>query len=328
MNAGMICGILLIAISVGSASAQIEDRLAINVGVPSATATRFCNNSGARLFYNALDDAQPLIDSIADLQGSATETIWRRNYERWEDKYFDPVPPDLNCLPALVNLIVVDWLITERYIERYIDDFGEVQAERLLPLIHQMARLDLPALNAGTAEPEALVLNQPYLQMPHCSIQQAQTFYDTIEGYVEQVERLDLVNDRQSFRRWADAFQSWLDSHWSPYHEQPCGWTLFMIIFGAYAGYTDGFNLAEGREDSSQRSIFGVILYTYWDVDAAILELAQAYDLTAAADAPAEQPHVLNAAANLYTTFRAPDVPIIQALVDAYLNREGDSYDG
>ena len=325
MVRALIIATLSITVIVGSAAAQIEDRLAINVGVPSATATPLCNSQGARLFYDALDDAQDLLDSIPDLSGRETEIMWTRSYDRWGAEYFDPVPADLNCLPALVNLVAVDWLITERSIEHYVGDLGKVEAERLVPLMHQMARLDLPTLNAGPTEPHELVLNQPYLQMPNCSIAQAQAFYETINSYTEQTERLELVNDRTSLRRWMAGFERWIAEHWSPFYEQPCGWVLFMTVYGAYAAYSDGYNLAVQREDSSLRVMSHVLLHTYWDVDAAILELAEDYALTETEDTPVEQPSVLEAAVDLYTGFRAPDVAIIQILVDAYLNRTGDN---
>lgn len=318
---------LFFALIAGSASAQIEDRLAINVGLPDEQYVMLCDSDEARTFYDGLDDAQGLLDSIPDIGGAGSETMWLNSFYRWMHEQFVAVGAGPYCLPQFTNLMALMQLMMYRVGEQYIGNAGEVEAERLLPLMHEMARLDLPRLNAGPVPPNELVLNQPFMQIPYCNVEQARAFYDTVDGYSEQFERLELVDDVRSLSRWVASFQKWVATDWSPFYEHPCGAVLLLVYIGEAMAYAAGVSLGALPMNIYDISDAMIAVRHFRAVDQSIIELAADYDLMETADGTSEQPHILEAAADLYATFRAPDVQIVQALVDAYLNRDGDSDD-
>lgn len=318
--------VFLVAFIGGGTAAQIEDQLVINVGVMSrALEESLCDSQQARRFYEALDDGQDLLDSIPDIRGTDSLQLWLNSHHRWQEDFDQSASEGLLCMPSALYISALDWLIHHQLIEQFIGDAGDIEAKRLLPLMHEMAQLDLPLLNAGPVEPYALVLNQPFIQIPNCTVAQAQTYYYTGIAYSEQVERLVLVNDVTSLGRWIALYQAWIAAHWAPFYQQPCGWILNSLYLAERHAYRDAFRRGIQGVESSDRNLGLVFFSLYWSMDRPILQMAAEHTSTETADAVAGQPRFPEAAADLYATFRAPDVAIIQALVDAYLNRTDEN---
>ena len=124
--------------------------------------------------------------------------------------------------------------------------------------------------------------------------------------YPTQLQRLGLVYDVNSLRRWLGQYRVWVMEHWSPFYEQPCGWVLMMMHTSEIDAYTTAYLRGALEQDEDPFSGRGLIAMRFFrDADASAIRSAGS---NGASDSPNRQ-----------------TVPVdqqIQALVDAYLNRE------
>ena len=308
MIARWLLTIGLIVVIGGNASAQSKPRLAINVGVRDANLDLLCSSRQAQPFYDALNDAEYLLDSLPGLLADERYTMLSRRLEDWEDDYFD-APVGKDCMPSSTNFRALGLLISHRTVEHFVGNVPDIEPERILPLMQEMAALDVPLINAGFFRADELVLNQPFIEMPACTVAQARSYYATIDGYAEQFDRLDWVYDRASLTRWYREYQAWVAEHWSPFYQQPCGWVNILMYVSETDAYGEAFFRMWGSGDQAPVPGRGLqAMKVFRGADGRTLRLADD-------DAPAEAPQAP----------QAPWVPVdrvIQAVVDAYLNRE------
>lgn len=297
--------VLITALGRG-ASAQIEERLAINRGVPAANMDDLCNGRAAAVFYEVLDDALFILPSIPDLMEKRKYSTLGDVIDKLNSAYFNPTPAVRDCLPGAANFRGIAVIIAARMVRHAVPAAKVTAAERRLPIMEDMARLDEPLLGTSDVPYDELVLNQAYIQMPRCSVTRAREFYDTVEGYTNQIDRQGLVFDLSSMKRWLTEYEAWVAEHWAPFYREPCGWVLMLLHAAEFDAYTTAALrgvLEDAVDPREGQGLRAMQVFRYTDVGI----------LRSADEEPGGE------------TEAAPDPAVdreIQGVVDAYLNRE------
>lgn len=210
-----------------------------------------CTREEARWFYDALDGYFQLIDSIAQVKNSDTLLHWLRAFDQWDYDNWGPSHGD-TCFglgylePALMTAA------TFSVLEQLTGDIGEIPAQNSLRSVKEMAIFDQLAMDQLEVPISVLRINLVLKDLPHCSREQAIAFYDTIDGFQNQMDKLSPVDDWISLRVRFQLFHIWRRKAWAPFYEQPCGSILSLFNLLEFTAYRAALFKLTASEPSSE----------------------------------------------------------------------------
>lgn len=122
-------------------------------------------------------------------------------------------------------------------LEQLSGDIGEIPAQNTLQIVQEMAIVDQLAIDQPQVPISDLRINLAQKDLRHCSGEQAIAFYDTIDDFQNQTDKLLRVNDWIPLSLRFPLFQIWQQKAWAPFYEQPCGSILSLINVLEFIAY-------------------------------------------------------------------------------------------
>ncbi len=224
--------VLLRTAPITRAQSGIKD-LHINYALDQAI---LCTREEAKWFYGTLDGLFQQVDNSARVTDSDSLLLWLRAFDQWDKENWGSSHGD-TCFgvaylePALMTAAMFNVL------EQLTGDIGEIPAQLTFQSVQEMAIFDQLALDQPEVPISVLRINLALRDLPHCSGEQAMAFYDTIDGYQNQMDKLSLVDDRISLRVRFQLFQIWRRKAWASFYERPCGSILSLINLLEFTAY-------------------------------------------------------------------------------------------
>ncbi len=106
---------------------------------------------------------------------------------------------------------------------------------RIIDSLRQMIHLLKSALDRSSESPPGninvqrrLYINSPIADPKPCTREQAAMLYRSLDGFQQQMEALESVNDDGQLADWFAGFNGWTEENWGPVYANMCDGTSFF----------------------------------------------------------------------------------------------------
>lgn len=273
------CLLIMTLAALAAATAAQDGREAPALGINfMIDAPVLCTREQATAVYETLEDFQRQIndlelvndlDELADW--FAVHNAWVEAHWAWAaDDSCDGVDYLLRALHAQVRYRIMERMLAKQTGISLDQLFVDPRADAM-DVAHEMAEIDLQAMEESTEADVALKLNGAVADVPRCSAERALQFYATIDGFEENVEKLLEVDSWQDWNSWAFNFHLWRIDAWGDFYEQPCGVTLMHTYNIEAQTYLAGLMIMVDIDPSDQLSDLIQQWRAYHEYDLAVI---------------------------------------------------------
>ncbi|MCY4536782.1 MAG: hypothetical protein OXE52_00985 [Chloroflexi bacterium] len=212
---------------VAQEDAEDDQKLIINNIVDNPI---LCTHDQATTFYESLDGFQQSLNNIALVKNTDTLQFWLNIHKQWFDETWALLLAE-GCHGAKMLIYALRAVASHNLLEHMIGDVGEIPAQDVMRDVRDMAVADLEAIKRTQYPESELQINLIITNLPYCSNNQAIAFYKTIDGYLQEMNKLILVDDWRSLRVWVGMLHAWRQEAWTSFYDQPCGIRLAYMFW-------------------------------------------------------------------------------------------------
>ncbi len=233
------CWILLlivavsVLVTVGQEDVKDDQKLIINNMLDDPI---LCTRDQATTFYASLDGFQQLLNNITLVKNTDTLLFWLNIHEQWFDETWAPSLTE-GCHGAKMLINALEAVASHNLLEHMIGDVGEIPAQEMMRDVWVMATADLEAIERNQYPETEMQINLIITNLPYCSNNQAIEFYETIDGYEQEMNKLALVDDWRSLGVWVGMLHKWRQEAWASFYDQPCGIRLVWMFWMEWLTY-------------------------------------------------------------------------------------------
>lgn len=184
-------------------------------------------------------DIQTQADYIPIVASEDSLRLWIKINHDWINETLRPRTAGA-CLSVRHLYLHLDRSLYARLFNQVFRPEQEASQDDNIHKVRELLVADLDLMEDDEVDASEWLLNRTITDIPPCTLDEAQEFFDLIDGYEREVRNVLSIprDDTDAVKAYAEQYETWAQQAFSPFYERPCGETLVLINFMETIAYS------------------------------------------------------------------------------------------